>query len=68
MEEPYYEIERILRWRKVKRKNKILKEYLFSWKGYPVEDAMWAQASQFCYPNQLKEFLKENQPQQEKIK
>ena len=28
VEEPYYEIERILRWRKVKRNKEILKEYL----------------------------------------
>ena len=27
-EEPYYEIERILHWRKIKKGNKILKEYL----------------------------------------
>ena len=28
VEEPYYDIERILRWRKVKRGRRILKEYL----------------------------------------
>ena len=28
VEEPYYEIKRILRWRKVKRKNKIYKTIL----------------------------------------
>ena len=67
-EEPYYEIERILRWRKITRGNKILKEYLVLWKGYPVEDAMWVQANQFSYPNQLQEFLKEDQPQEEKVK
>ena len=41
VEEPYYEIEKILRWRKVKIKNKIIKRYLVLWRGYPVEDAMW---------------------------
>ena len=35
VEEPYYEIERILRWRKVKRKNKIIKQYLVLLRGYP---------------------------------
>ena len=35
VEEPYYEIERILRWRKVKRNKKILKEYLILWKRIP---------------------------------
>ena len=35
VEEPYYEIERILRWRTVKRGRKILKEYLCSLEGIP---------------------------------
>ena len=39
VEEPYYDIERILWWRKVKRGRKILKEYLILWKRYPVEEA-----------------------------
>ena len=37
VEEPYYEIEKILRWRKVKGNKKILKEYLVLWKGYPMK-------------------------------
>ena len=28
---------------------------------------MWVQANQFSYPNQLQEFLKEDQPQGEKL-
>ena len=67
VEEPYYEIERILRWHKVKRKNKILKEYLVLWKGYPVEDAMWVQSSQFSYYNQLQEFLKKINPRKKRL-
>ena len=67
VEEPYYEIEKILRWRKVKRKNKILKEYLVLWRGYPVEDAMWIQAQQLSHPGQLEEYLKEDNPQKEKV-
>ena len=46
VEELYYEIEKILRWRKVKRKNRIIKQYLVLWRGYPVEDAMWIEANQ----------------------
>ena len=67
VDEPYYEIERILRWRKVKRKNKIIKQYLVLWRGYPVEDAMWIEADQFSYPGQLQEYLREDHPQEEKI-
>ena len=39
VEEPYYEIEKILHWRKIKRNKKTLKEYLVLWKGYPIEEA-----------------------------
>ena len=67
VEEPYYEIEKILRWRKVKRKNKNVKQYLVLWKGYPVEDAMWIEADQFSHPNQLQSYLREDQPQEEKL-
>ena len=44
IEEPYYEIEKILRWRKVKRGRRILKEYLVLWKRDPVTEASWIQA------------------------
>ena len=67
VEEPYYEIERILRWRKVKRNKKIFKEQLVLWKGYPVEDATWVQAQQFSHPRQLRNYLKKDDPQEEKI-
>ena len=39
VEEPYWVIEKILRWRKVKRNKKIIKEYLVLWKNFPIEEA-----------------------------
>ena len=67
VEEPYYEIEKILHCHKVKIINKIIKQYLVLWRGYPVEDAMWIEANQFSYPEQLQEYLREYQPQEEKL-
>ena len=67
IEQPYYEIERILGWRKIKRKKKNIKENLILWKGDPVEEAIWVQASQFSHPKQLKGYLKEDNPEEEKI-
>ena len=40
VEEPYYEIEKILWWRKIKIRKKILKEYLVLWRGYPMEETI----------------------------
>ena len=41
IEEPYWEIERLLRWQKIKQNKKIIKEYLALWKNFPVEEASW---------------------------
>ena len=67
VEEPYYEIEKILRWRKFKRNKNIIKEYSVLWKGYPIEEASWIQAQQFSHPGQLKTYLDEDNPEEEKI-
>ena len=67
VEEPYYKIEKILLWLKVKRNKKILKEYLVLWKGYPIEEASWVQAGQFSHPGQLRNYLEEDNPQEEKV-
>ena len=50
------------------QKNKnIIKEYLILWKNYPVEEASWVQASQFSHPKQLKDYIKEDNPEEEKV-
>ena len=67
VEEPYYEIEKILRWRKVKRNKKIIKEYLVLWENFPVEEASWIQSNQFSHPEQLWYYIKEDQPQEQKV-
>ena len=67
LEEPYYEIEKILRWRKVKRGRRVLKEYLVLWKHYPVSEASWIRAEQFSNPDQLQQYLNEDQPLQEQV-
>ena len=67
IDKPYYEIEKILRWCKIKKNGKVLKEYLVLWKGYPIEDAMWIRAQKFSHPRQLQEYLKEDKPLEEKV-
>ena len=67
VEEPYYEIERILRWGKIKRNKKIIQEYLVLWKGFPVEEASWVQVNQFSQPGQLRRYLEEDQSLEEKV-
>ena len=67
VEEPYWDIERILRWRKIKKKKKIIKEYLVLWKGFPVSEASWVTQDQFINPELLQQFLQEDKPIEEKL-
>ena len=67
VEEPYWEIERLLRWRKIKKNKKIIKEYLVLWKGFPVEEASWVQAEQFSHPEQIQQYIEEDQPLEQKL-
>ena len=67
VEEPFWEIERILRWRKVKNNKKIIKEYLVLWKNFPVEEASWIQTNQLSHPEQLQKYIEEDQPQEQKV-
>ena len=67
VEEPYWEIERILRWRKVKRNKKIQKEYLVLWKGFPVSEASWVIQDQFIRPELLQTFIQDDKPMEENL-
>ena len=61
VEEPCWEIEKILRWRKVKRNQKVIKEFLVLWKGFPVEEATWITPDQLIRPELLRQFIREEQ-------
>ena len=37
--EPFYEVDKILKWRKTKVGRRVMKEYLATSRGYPLEDA-----------------------------
>ena len=67
IDEPYWEIEKILRWRKVRKGNKIQKEYLVLWKGFPVDDASWVIKEQFIQPQLLDKFITDDKPEEEKL-
>ena len=64
--EPYWEIEHILWWRKIKRNKKVIKEYLVLWRGFPVEEASSIQAEQFSHPKQIKQYSDEDKPLEQK--
>ena len=55
IEEPHYEVEKILRWRKVKGTKR--REYLILWTGYPLEEATWEPEENFDDRDQLRRYM-----------
>ena len=64
--EPVYEVEKILRWRKVQKGRKTVREFLVTWTNYPLEEAMWIPEDNFTYPRLIKQMMKRDQPIEEK--
>ena len=54
-DQPIYEVETILRWRKRKKGNKLIREFLVVWTGYPLEEATWEPETNFPDKTALQE-------------
>ena len=52
---------------KLKGIKKILKEYLVMWRGFPISEASWITQDQLINPKLLKQFIDEDQPEEEKV-
>ena len=63
MNEPRYEVERILRWRKVGRTGK--KKYITLWTEYPIEEATWEPREHFDDHEALQRSIEADQPPKE---
>ena len=48
--EPVYEVEKLLRWRTVQKGRETIREFLVTWTGYLLEEAMWILEENFTYP------------------
>ena len=64
-EEPFYEVDKILKWRKIKRGRRTIREFLVTWTGYPLEDAQWIPESNWRDPSKLEEYIKQDRPTEE---
>ena len=61
----YYETEKILRWRKVKRGNRWKREYLVMWKDRPIDEISWVPEENFPDKKSLEADLEHDQPEEE---
>ena len=60
VEEPFYQIENLLRWRRVKKSQQTKIEYLVLWKDYPIEEAQWFPTKDFMKPSELQKYIEED--------
>ena len=67
-EEPFYEVDKIMKWRKIKRGRRTIREFLVTWTGYPLEEAQWIPESNWRDPKKLDEYNKQDRPTEEKAK
>ena len=54
-------IDRLIRWRKIRERNRLITQYLVLWVDKPLEEATWRNAQDFT-PEKLRELLEESPP------
>ena len=64
-QEPVYQVERILKWRKVPRGRHGEKEVLVTWTGYPLEETQLINEKNFTGPTGFKKQMKQDRPVEE---
>ena len=65
LQEPVYQVERILKWRKVPGGRRGEKEVLVIWTGYPLEEAQWINEKNFTSPAGFRKQIKQDRPMEE---
>ena len=64
--EPMYQVDRILKWRKVKIGRKNTREFLITWKDVALDEAEWVAEANFEDHEELRNHIKEDKPREEK--
>ena len=64
-DEPFYEVDKILEWKKTKGGRRTMKEYLVTHRGYSLEDAQWIPEANWRDPKALKVYIKRDKPTKE---
>ena len=67
-DEPFYKVDKILKWRKTKVGRRTVKEYLVTWRGYPLSDAQWIPEINLRDPTKLTEYIEQDKPTEETSK
>ena len=62
---PVYRIERILRWRRVRRGRRRMRELLVTWEGFPLEEAQWIPEDNFTDRAGMEEQIRQDRPRED---
>ena len=62
---PYYTVERILHWRKIRRGRRNERKFLVIWTGYSIDEAEWIPERNFFDKAGLNELLGQNKPMED---
>ena len=63
---PMYEVDRILKWRKVKVGRRRTREFLITWKDVALDEAEWVAEVDFEDRDELRRRIQEDKPREEK--
>ena len=61
---PVYRVERILRWRHVRRGQRRVREFLVTWEGFPLDEAEWISEDDFHDREMMEAQIKQNRPRE----
>ena len=64
--EPLYEVDRLLKWRKIKVGRRVTREFLVTWKDVALDKAEWVAESDFEDKAELRNRINEHRPREEK--
>ena len=59
---PTYRVERILRWHRVRRGRRRMREFLVTWEGFPLDEAEWIPKTDFHNRQMMEAHIVQNRP------
>ena len=68
LDEPFYEVDKILKWRKTKVGRRTVKEYLVTWRVYPLSDVQWIPKTNWRDRTKLTDYVEQDKPTEDIIK
>ena len=63
---PLYEVDRLLKWRKIRVGRRVTREFLVTWKDISLDEAEWVAEADFEDKTELRNRIREDRPREDK--